>query len=122
MDSINLDVKLSELHKLKDFIHVVYPKNVEVDLIVEEIFVNIVSYSQADYVIVNAGLNGNLTIEFIDDGIEFNPLLKEAPKLGKTIEDVPIGGRGLVLVKKYSDGLFYEYLNNENHLKVIKNV
>ena len=122
MNSLKLNVELNELHRLRDFIHGICPKNIQIDLIVEEIFVNIISYSNADYTIVNADLNETLTIEFIDNGIEFNPILKEPPKPSTSIEDVEIGGRGIILVKRFSDDLIYRYVNGENHLKVIKNV
>lgn len=122
MNSVKLGMELSELHRLNDFIHDIYPKNIQIDLMVEEIFVNIVNYSNADYIIVNADLNKNLTIEFIDNGTEFNPLKKELPKSATNIKDVEIGGRGILLVNNLSDDLIYQYVNGENHLTVIKNV
>ena len=63
-----------------------------------------------------------LTIVFIDNGIEFNPLLKENPDFPDNIDDANIGGLGIYLTKQMADDLHYEYKNGENHLKIIKKV
>lgn len=115
---------LNDLYKLNEFILTILKKeNLQVNLIVEEIFVNIVNYSNTEYIAVNGSFeNQILTLEFIDNGIEFNPLNKEDPKSPETIEEAEIGGLGIYLSKKMSDELEYQYINGENHLKIIKNV
>ena len=122
METLRLKVELNELYKLKDFINNYYKEDIQTELAVEEIFVNIVNYSGADYIIVNLELDDCLKLEFIDNGIKFNPILKENPKTPENLDDVQIGGLGIMLVKNYADDLSYEYKNNENHFKVIKNV
>ena len=124
MNSISLKPELKELYTLNEFILNELPEeNIQVNLILEEIFVNIVEYSKADYIKVNAEFETPiLTIEFIDNGIEFNPLLKKAPETPETIEDAKIGGLGIFLTKEMADNLEYYYQNGENHLKIIKNV
>ena len=124
MNSITLNLDIENLYKLNDFIHEIIPKkDFHVDLILEEVFVNIVDYSNSDFVKVNADYDGQtLTLEFIDDGIEFNPLLVNNPEVPATIEDAKIGGLGIFLTKKTADDIYYEYLNGENHLKIIKKV
>lgn len=76
-------------------------------MIVEEIFVNIVDYSKT---------------EFIDNGIEFNPLLKEDPEIPTSIDEANIGGPGIFLTKEMADELYHNFKNDENHLKIIKKV
>lgn len=124
MNSISLKPKLTELYTLNDYILSILKKeNFQVNLIVEEIFVNIVNYSAAQSIIVNANFeNQILTLEFIDDGFEFNPLKKENPKAPDTIEDTKIGGLGIFLTKDIADEVDYQYLNGENHLKIVKKV
>lgn len=124
MKTITLTPELSELSTLNEFVLSELPQeNIQVNLIVEEIFVNIVNYSKADFVTVNLEYEKpTLTLEFIDNGIEFNPLLKEDPKLPESIEEAEIGGLGIFLTKKMSDELEYHYENGENHLIIIKNV
>ena len=124
MNSISLKPELEELYTLNEFIsNELGKENIQVNLIVEEIFVNIVNYSQTDFIRVNVEFkNPELTIEFIDNGVEFNPLLKKTPDLPENIEDAKIGGLGIFLTKEIADNLNYQYQNGENHLKIIKNV
>ena len=124
MNSISLKPELKELYRLNEFILNELPEeNFQVNLILEEIFVNIVNYSKAEYIKVDAEFEAPiLTIEFIDDGIEFNPLLKEDPETPSTIDDAQIGGLGIFLTKAMADELEYKYVNGENHLKIIKKV
>ena len=98
-------------------------KNHQVSLIVEETFTNIVKYSKTEFITVNAEYgNSTLTLEFIDNGIEFNPLLREEYKQPQTVEEAEIGGIGIILTKEFADELCYQRINNENHLKIIKKV
>ena len=124
MNSILLEPEINELYNLNEFIlNEIKEENLQVNLIIEEIFVNIVNYSKTDFIKVNVEFeNSKLIIEFIDNGIEFNPLLKEDPEVTNNISDVQIGGLGIFLTKKMADELHYQYKNGENHLKVIKNV
>ena len=63
-----------------------------------------------------------LTLEFIDNGIEFNPILKEDYEIPNDIDEADIGGLGIFLTKEMADGLEYHHINGENHLKIIKKV
>lgn len=120
MDSLKLKVELNELYNLLEFIEKHYQEDIKTELAVEEIFVNIVNYSNADYIIVNVEYDDYLTMEFIDNGIKFDPTTQTEYKNPKTIEETPIGGLGILLVKNYADELTYNRVNNENHLKIIK--
>lgn len=124
MTSITLKPELSQLNTLNQFIsNELGKENLQVNLIVEEIFVNIVDYSKTEFITVNIEYEEpTLTLEFIDNGIQFNPLLKEDPETPTTIEDSQIGGLGIFLTKEMADDLYYHYANGENHLKIIKKV
>ena len=124
MKTISLQPELNELYRLNDFIiDNLKEENIQVNLIAEEVFVNIVNYSNADFIKVNVEFETpTLTMEFIDNGIEFNPLLKEDPKAPETIEEAQIGGWGIFLAKEMADEIYYQHINGENHLKIIKKV
>ena len=124
MNTITLKPELTELYALNEFIlNELNEKNIQVNLIVEEIFVNIVNYSKTDFITVKAQYeNRILTLEFIDNGIEFNPLLKQDPALPNDIDEAQVGGLGIFLTKQIADELDYIHMNGENHLKIIKNV
>ena len=124
MNTISLKPELNELYILNDFIlDILKKENLQINQIVEEIFTNIVNYSNAEFIKVNTSFkNMIVTLEFIDDGIEFNPLKKENPKAPNTIDDAKIGGLGIFLTKQLADTLDYQYLNGKNHLKITKKV
>lgn len=124
MNSITLKPELNELYTLKEFILNELPhENLKIDLIVEEIFTNIVNYSKTEFITVNANYeNSTLEIEFIDNGIQFNPILQKEHKIPKSIDEAEIGGLGIFLTKEIADELDYHNINGENHLKVIKKI
>lgn len=120
MNSLKLKVELSELYTLKDFVKNNYKEDMAVNLVIEELFVNIVNYSNADYIIVNIEHDNDLMIEFIDNGIEFDPTSQESPKKPNDIEEAQVGGLGILLAKSFADELIYTYENGKNHLKIVK--
>lgn len=124
MNTIELSCELNELYRLNEFLEDILAKeDFQVKLIAEEVFVNIVNYSHTDLIKVNANYeNSILTFEFVDEGFEFNPLLKEEIEMPESIEEAKIGGLGIHLTKEFSDSITYERKNNENHLIITKKV
>ena len=99
----------------------------QIDLAVEEIFVNIAHYAYTDggNVRINCDVVGEpptMTIIFADCGKQFDPLAKPDPDVTAGIEDRGIGGLGIFLTKKYMDKVEYEYHDGENVLKLVKRI
>ncbi|MCR5496137.1 MAG: ATP-binding protein [Treponema sp.] len=100
----------------------------KIELAVEEIFVNIAHYAyegKNGQVKVTTKVLENpkrLCIEFIDDGIQFNPLEKPDPNISLKAEDREIGGLGIFLTKKFMDKIEYRYENGNNILTIEKNL
>lgn len=96
------------------------------NLVVEEVFVNIVSYAYEDTdtnntVTISINDNDDKTIiTFIDSGKHFNPLIKDDPDLSLNVDERPVGGLGIYLVKKMMDNVEYEYKDNKNILTIEK--
>lgn len=125
MNSLKINPDLNKLHDVMNFINEQVPtKDIKLDLVIEEIFVNIVNYSKADFVKINADYDNNsiMSIEFIDNGTEFNPLEQDSPDFPECIEDASVGGLGIFFVKNFADELSYDYIDGENHLKIIKSM
>ncbi|HBK54643.1 ATP-binding protein [Syntrophomonas wolfei] len=61
-----------------------------------------------------------LLIEIRDDGLAFNPLEVKAPDLKQDIEERPIGGLGIHLVRQMLDELEYRRENGQNILLMRK--
>ena len=93
-------------------------------LITEEVLANIITYGYDDAdehsiqlsAMVNDGL---LSLEFKDNGKAFNPLVAPLPDLER-MEDRPIGGLGLYLVRVLAEKTTYTREAEENVLTVEK--
>jgi anti-sigma regulatory factor (Ser/Thr protein kinase) len=100
----------------------------ELDMLVEEIFINIASYAYADKkgtAAIDMALNARkdtMTITFLDSGIPYNPLEKPSPDISSPASARKIGGLGIFLVQKYSDQLSYSYEDGENRLSLQKTI
>ena len=98
----------------------------QIDVAVEEIFVNIASYAYVPNT-GNATLRVDVhddpaavTLIFSDSGIPFDPLAKEDPDVTLSIQERPIGGLGIFMVKKSMDDVSYEYKDGHNVLTIKK--
>ena len=100
----------------------------QIDVAVEEIFVNIASYAykpgegDASISIDIIKDPARAEITFVDSGVEYNPLKKEDPDVTLSAEERQIGGLGIYMVKKSMDDMIYNYSNGQNILKIIKNL
>lgn len=85
----------------------------ELDLLVEEVFMNVCCHAYPDgkQGIVTLSYSvpapGELSVEVADQGAEFNPLTAAPPDLTLNLEKLPIGGLGIFLVKTLASSLTY---------------
>ncbi len=99
-----------------------------IDVAVDELFANIAHYAYNPE-------TGNATVRvevfeeplaveitFIDNGVPYDPLAKADPDTTLSIEDRPIGGMGIFIVKKSMDAVNYEYKEGRNILTIRKNI
>jgi sigma-B regulation protein RsbU (phosphoserine phosphatase) len=87
----------------------------------DEILTNIISYAYVDAgekpIVTRLSLDqGRLTVELEDDGRAFNPLQVPEPDTKQLLEERPIGGLGIHLVRKLVDALEYRRQNDRNIL------
>ena len=101
----------------------------QIDLAVEEIYVNIAHYAyspdkgtvQIDCSVEKTSdAPAKLTVSFTDRGKAFNPLAKPDPDITLSVEEREIGGLGIFLTKKYMDSVLYERKDNQNILTFTK--
>lgn len=95
------------------------------NLSLEEVITNIIKYAYDDndehIILVRLYINrGQVYIEVEDDGRPFNPLEVEPPDIHKPIEERPIGGLGIHLVKNHMDSLDYIRNGDRNLLIMTK--
>ena len=98
----------------------------QIDLAVEEIFVNIASYAYAPgkgEAVIRVNIAGNPKIAeicFIDSGVPYDPLAKEDPDVTLSAAEREIGGLGIFITKKSVDDISYEYRDGKNILSIKK--
>lgn len=100
----------------------------QIDLAVEEIFINIASYAyapnkgRATVRVEAAGDPLTATVTFIDRGIPYDPLKKADPDVTLSADEREIGGLGIFIAKKVMDSIAYEYKNGQNILRIKKTI
>ena len=91
-------------------------------LVSEELYTNRCSYAYPDKEgVINAEFicdSKSVVIRFSDEGIPFNPLLREDPDVELPPQSREQGGLGIFIVKNTSDEVNYEYKDNKNILTV----
>ena len=93
----------------------------QLDVAIEELFVNIAHYSGSEYAIILTDINSeSAKIVFIDEGVYFDPLAKPDPDVTLSAEERNIGGLGIYLVKKSMDDINYERKDERNILTIPK--
>jgi anti-sigma regulatory factor (Ser/Thr protein kinase) len=100
----------------------------QIDVAVEEIFVNIASYAyhpEKGNAMVRVEVSEEpveVTITFIDHGMPYDPLAREDPDVTLPAEMRGTGGLGVFMTKKLMDDLAYEYVDGQNILTLKKNI
>jgi serine/threonine-protein kinase RsbW len=94
----------------------------ELDLLIEEIFMNIARHSYPEgapgvvNVIYRVSKPGELAVEVGDQGIEFDPLAATPPDLTLDLAQRPIGGLGIFLLRTFASSLSYRREQGWNRL------
>ena len=57
-----------------------------------------------------------LVLTMVDNGRKFDPTQETSPDLSSAVEERPIGGLGLHLIKTFADRVDYEYVDGRNRL------
>lgn len=92
---------------------------------IEELVTNCIEYGYDDadehiIMIVLSISDGTLTMDVIDDGHPFDPLARPAPDFSLEVQDRPIGGLGIHLLRKLADHIAYERRDGTNRLRLTK--
>lgn len=95
----------------------------KVNLVLDELWVNVVHYSGATGdVEVSLDTDADeVRLEIADDGRPFDPLSEAVePDLDAALEERPIGGLGIFLVREMMDELHYRREDGKNRLAMVK--
>jgi anti-sigma regulatory factor (Ser/Thr protein kinase) len=97
------------------------------NLTIEELVTNCIKYGYDDSTehIIEVELklsNGELVLTVTDDGHPFNPLEAPEPDTRRRVEDLPVGGLGIHLLRKMSDRMDYTRTDGKNRLTLRKSL
>jgi sigma-B regulation protein RsbU (phosphoserine phosphatase) len=95
------------------------------NLALEEAVVNVINYAYPEgtvgEVIIDAATNDTaLTFTVTDSGKPFDPTAREEVDIDANVEDRPIGGLGIHLVRQIMDNVRYERRGEKNVLILTK--
>ena len=126
-----------QLPRVTEFVHTELDRRLcplraqrQLDIALEELFVNISHYAYPQATPDEPGMvrvsytysaePPSITVELADEGVAFDPLAKPDAVTPKSIEEVPIGGLGILMAKKSVDALTYERIDNTNVVSITK--
>ena len=133
--SLTLVNQLSEVSKISGFVEAfgveegLKPEAVfSLNLALDEVVTNVIRYAHDDDgqehpIVVRLALERDvLTAQVEDDGRAFNPLEAPAPDLDASLDERPIGGLGIFLVRSVMNSVEYRREDRRNVLIMRKNV
>ena len=105
-----------------------------IDISVEELFTNVASYAycasekdkgqiRMDYscnLLDGTGKKKEVMIQMVDWGIPYNPFARKDPDITLPIEERPIGGLGVYMVKTFMNKAEYRYCDGCNVITITK--
>lgn len=133
MQKLSLPAEVERMEEVLDFIHtqlepydMSMKTEMQIDIAVEEVFVNIAHYAYAPGVgeatvcVEVEEANRCAVIRFMDAGKPYDPLSREDPDVTLSVEEREVGGLGIFMVKKSMDEVSYAYEDGQNILTIRK--
>lgn len=92
-------------------------------LAAEEMLTNVCKYAYPDSgehaILLDLTVTGNeARMRLSDDGVEFNPLQAPVPDFSIPLEDRPIGGLGIHIVRNLADSIEYHRIAGRNVIEM----
>lgn len=133
MQELKIEAKTERLAEVQAFVNDILEANecsmkaqMQIEIAVEELFVNIASYAYAPETgdaVIRAGVTDKVAeIVFIDSGVPYDPLAKADPDVTLSAAERQIGGLGIYMVKKSMDDIRYEHKDGKNILTIRKHI
>ena len=128
MNELIIKAKLENMDAVLDFVNgriETCPPKVQnqIGIAVDEIFSNIARYAYSPEdgeATVRITVGDDITIEFEDSGVAYDPLSNDDPDISLSAEEREIGGLGIFMVKKLMDSVEFRREGNKNILTIKK--
>ena len=130
---LSLQAMLADMARLSDWVDevgtafaLVPSRLFALRLCTEELVTNVIMHSRPASEATTVAIKIRLVSEadilcliVADDGVAFDPTAVAEPVLQRSLEDVQVGGLGLVLVRKFAAELKYERVAGTNRVEVV---
>lgn len=116
----NLNKVIDEVSRFLDILGASEDVIGRMEIVVEEMFVNVCSYSyvngkgDVDVECFYDEPENTIDLRITDEGVPFNPFAEKPIDVDEKINDDSVGGLGLYMVKSIVDGTSYERVDNKN--------
>lgn len=132
MQELHLINDISQLTLLGPFLDELSEKNeldpalrFQLDLVLDEALTNVVSYAYPGLSDQPIRLTADvaehqLVITITDQGVPFDPTQRPDVDINQSLEERPIGGLGIFLIRQYMDKYIYERIGNSNVQTFVK--
>jgi len=96
-------------------------------LAMEELATNTINFGYTDNEehLIGVELNiesDRLVVQYVDDGVYFNPLDVQEPDTSLPVEERPTGGLGILLLRKIADTMTYLREHEKNLVSIHKSI
>jgi len=128
MHQLSIEAKNENLNTVLDFInehigHCSMKIQNQIGIVIDEVFANIAAYAynpEVGGVSIRIKVEDDITIEFEDSGVPYNPLATEDPDITLGIDERGVGGLGILMVKNIMDSVEYKRDGSRNILTISK--
>lgn len=128
MENIEVTPEMGRQPEVSAFIEQFYESRevpmkviMSMNIVLDEIFSNVVYYSGAASVRVSCDAADHLAVLVVEDnGTPYDPTQTEEPDTALTAEERGIGGLGIHMVRKMMDGIVYRREDGWNRLHMEK--
>jgi serine phosphatase RsbU (regulator of sigma subunit)/anti-sigma regulatory factor (Ser/Thr protein kinase) len=132
--SINLQLKnkLTEidraLQSFTDFCkraHLTEDIQNSVSIVLDDLLNNIINYAfedseEREIEVSFSADKQRMIIDVVDDGVEFDPFIKDEPDIESDIDERGLGGLGIHMIKSIMDDYFYRRIKGRNHITLMQ--
>ena len=131
---LSLENDIQQLPQLSSFVEALAEElgldpslSMNLNLALEEAAANVMQYAYPKDTKGLVELNvitrpGSVEFTLSDKGIAFDPTAAKDPDITLGVDERPIGGLGIFLVKQIMDKVKYERINDRNYLRMIKKI
>jgi anti-sigma regulatory factor (Ser/Thr protein kinase) len=128
MHELSIEAKTENLDTVLDFInerleHCPMKLQNQIGIAVDEVFANVAAYAynpSVGGVTIRLTVEDDITLEFEDSGIPYNPLTADSPDITLGIDEREEGGLGMFMVKNIMDSVEYKRDGSKNILTIKK--